>query len=238
MVLAIETSGAVGSVALTEGEVVLGSTSFDTRQEAVRRLAPAVAELLQGRGGTAALSGLAVSSGPGSFNGLRAGVALAKAMAHALGRPVVGVPTPQVWAAESLARYPGWAVAVVQPARRGYVFLTLCQSEVKAGDQIASVWGAEVVSIAELRGALEEAAPAGMAALALTGDWPDLDSWTADQQGLVCDRGRGLSPSAATVAALGRSRLWQVEDDSYYSLRPAYGSVSQAERNWGVNLGL
>ncbi len=242
MVLAIETSGAVGSVALCEGEVVLGSIRFDARQEAVRRLAPAVAELVEGRGGPEAISGLAVSmkvsSGPGSFNGLRAGVALAKAMAHALGRPVVGVPTPQVWATESLRRFPGRPVAVVQPARRGHVYLALGQSEVNAGDQIASMWGGEEVSVENLRGALAGAAPAGRAELVLTGDWPDLERWAVNQQGFVCDGGRGPSPSAVTVAAVGRSWLEQVGEDSYYNLRPAYGSVSQAERSWGVNLGL
>lgn len=238
MVLAIETSGGVGSVALCEGEEVLGRTSFDTRQEAVRRLAPAVAELLEGQGGPQRISGLAVSSGPGSFNGLRVGVALAKAMAHALGRPVVGVPTPQVWAAESWARFPGQPVAVLQPARRGYVYLSIYRSEVKDENQLGA-WGvAEVVAIEHLRGALEEATPAERGTVVLTGDWSDLESWAAGRQGLLCDGERGPSPSAVTVAALGRLQLGQVGEDSYYNLRPTYGSVSQAERNWGVNLGL
>jgi tRNA threonylcarbamoyladenosine biosynthesis protein TsaB len=239
MVLAIETSGTVGSVALGRGETILGSACFDTRQEAVRRLPPAVEELLEKNGGADALTGLAVSNGPGSFNGLRVGVALAKAMAHALRRPVVGIPTPQVWATETMARFPRRPVAVLQPSRRGHVYLTLCGPDSGQRDRAAILGGPEVVEIDNLTEALAPVVPGKQTApLVLTGDWLDLEAWAADRQGLICDTGRGLSPAAVTVAHLARWLLDRDVKDSYYILRPAYVSVSQAERNWGVNLGL
>ena len=235
MILALETSGAVGSVALLDGDAVLGERTFDTRQEAVCRLPGAVAELLAPHGGRPALSGLAVSRGPGSFNGLRVGVAMAKAMAHAWERPVVGLPTPEVWAAESAARFPGWAVAVLQPCRRDHVYLTMVvPAEGDEGGEARR--GSEIVAVDELQGALSASDTSGP--LVLTGDWPELAAWAATREGLALDAERSASPSAVTVARLARWQLGKAARDSYYTLRPDYVSPSQAERNRGVNLGL
>ena len=280
MIIALETSGAVGSVALWSGEAVLGSRSFDTQQEAVRRLPPAVRELLAvaGEAATAhrrdagatgsagatgtAVRGLAVSRGPGSFNGLRVGVALAKALAHAWRVPVAGIATPLVWAAETAARFPGRPVAVLQPSRREYVYLTIVESgkwNVERGEGEGEVecgtWnvergegmvvsgtkgppgvlrGPEIVAVESLGEVLAEAPDAPV----LTGDWADLEEWSAQQGGFLLDTAKGASPSAETVARLAGWALGQAAADSYYILRPEYVSPSQAERNWGVNLGL
>ena len=244
MILAIETSGAVGSVALCQGEVVLGLRCFDTRQEAVRRLPPAIRELLEAAGDPVP-EGLAVSSGPGSFNGLRVGLALAKAMAHAWQRPVVGVSTPQVWAAETAGRFPELPVAVLQPSRRGYVYLTVFgpgavetrrSPEVVEVDQLAEV----LTSPGAGRGsrATEDSSTRCGPVPVVTGDWQELAEWAAERAGVVVDPGRAESPSAVTLARLAGWRLGQTAVESYFILRPEYVSPSQAERNRGVNLGL
>jgi tRNA threonylcarbamoyladenosine biosynthesis protein TsaB len=234
MILALETSGTVGSVALCDGDTVLGVRSFDTRQEAVRRLPPAIRELLETHD-QAALEAIAVSRGPGSFNGLRVAIALAKAMAHALRRPVLGVPTPEAWAAESAARFPAQSVAVLQPSRREYVYLTVFP----AGGGGAVALEPVVTEVARLEEALLVPGTTPAAGVTvLTGDWPDLSAWAATRPGVVADGQRAVSPSAVTVARLARERWGEVAEDSYYSLRPEYVSPSQAERNWGVNLGL
>ena len=239
MILAFETSGTIGSVALCEGETVRGSRSFDTQQEAVRRLPLAVQELRRAAQGP--VQGLAVSRGPGSFNGLRVGIALAKAMAHAWRTPVAGIPTPVVWAAESAARFPGHAVAVLQPSRREHVYLTIVAGGkwrvAKEEERPEMLRGPEVVEIADLGSALAEAA-AGSGPLVLTGDWAELEGWAEGRMGILVDVERAVSPSAVTVARLAGSRLARCAEDSYYTLRPEYVSPSQAERNWGVNLGL
>ena len=225
MILALETSGARGSVALCDGATVLGLRCFDTRQEAVRRLPPVIGELLEAHG-RESLEAVAVSRGPGSWNGLRVGMALAKALAHALRLPVIGVPTPQAWAAETAARWPAHPVAVVQPSRRDYVYLTVFAP----GAVGAALLGPVVVEVA----GLEE----GLAGPVATGDWPDLSAWVATRRGVILDAERAVSPSAVTVARLAERELGQVTEDSYYTLRPEYVSPSQAERNRGVSLGL
>ncbi len=64
-------------------------------------LAPAVSDLLrQSKVETSDLSAVAVTIGPGSFTGLRVGVAMAKAMAYALRIPTIGVDTLEVLAVD------------------------------------------------------------------------------------------------------------------------------------------
>jgi tRNA threonylcarbamoyladenosine biosynthesis protein TsaB len=89
LLLGIDTAGPVVGVALLSGEVVEGSWSARVARGAEARLTPAIAELLQGRRPEA----VAVAVGPGTFTGLRVGVATALGLATALGVPVVPVPS-------------------------------------------------------------------------------------------------------------------------------------------------
>lgn len=233
MILGLETSGRVGSVALGDGQSVLGSLEFDTQQEAVRHLPGAIQELL--RATEEPVEGLAVSRGPGSFNGLRVGIALAKAMAHAWRVPVVGIPTPLAWAAESAARFPDEPVVVLQPSRREHLYLTLVGGS--GEDSLEVRRGPEVVKVEELSQVLQEIL-AGCRKAVVTGDWADLEAWAAGYSEVQLDPRRAVSPSAVTIMQLGGGRLTRLGVDSHFGLRPEYVSRSQAERNWGVNLGL
>ena len=68
-------------------------------------LAPMVEEVMRGLdGGFASLSRIAVATGPGSFTGIRVGLAMARAMAVALAIPVVGVSTLAAFAGRCSAR--------------------------------------------------------------------------------------------------------------------------------------
>lgn len=81
------------------------------------RIFPAIAELLATGGlAYADLDRLAVTTGPGSFTGLRIGLAAARGLALALGIPAVGVPSLQ---AISLRGAPHQPVIVQLDARRG-----------------------------------------------------------------------------------------------------------------------
>lgn len=92
-VLGIETTGTIGSVALREG-AVSAEESFERGLVHGKALVPAIDTLLARAGWEKASIGLiAVSQGPGSYTGVRVGVATAKSLAWALGCPIVGVPT-------------------------------------------------------------------------------------------------------------------------------------------------
>src|SRR5687767_60429 len=90
--LAIETSGLVGGVAILDGERVLGERIFDKGMIHGRELAPSIAQLSKETGvGLRELDLIAVDIGPGSYTGLRVGLAAAKGFCLALKKPILGV---------------------------------------------------------------------------------------------------------------------------------------------------
>jgi tRNA threonylcarbamoyladenosine biosynthesis protein TsaB len=97
-ILAFETSGLLGSVALletTEGKVVSAvERETPADQRTARSLLPTTHRLLSDHGWRPAdVELIAVTTGPGSFTGLRIGVVAAKTFAYAVGAKLVGVHT-------------------------------------------------------------------------------------------------------------------------------------------------
>jgi tRNA threonylcarbamoyladenosine biosynthesis protein TsaB len=98
--LGIDTASDVASVAVHDGGAVVAECSWFGRQRHTVELAPRVEWALATAGVAAAsLGGVAVALGPGSYTGLRIGLALAKGLAFGAGLPLVGVPTLDVLAA-------------------------------------------------------------------------------------------------------------------------------------------
>lgn len=124
MILGIDTSGATLGVALAHEGVVQVSLHVEKRNSHDALLVPVIARVLDTAGLTAAaLDGVAVSAGPGSFTGLRIGFAAAKGFALAHGTPLLTVPT-----FDAMAR----AAADLLPSERGAVLATL--SDARRGD--------------------------------------------------------------------------------------------------------
>lgn len=120
LVLAVETATATASVALWRGGELLGERGAPEGAPAAAVLLPALDALLgEAALGLDAVDAFAVSVGPGSFTGLRIGVATVKGLAFGTGRPAVAVPTLQALAAAAPA---GGPAAAVLDARRGEVY--------------------------------------------------------------------------------------------------------------------
>jgi len=102
-VLAIETSTSQLGVALVEEQRVLGSYELLAERAHAVELPQAVTRVLKAAGiALEQVDGLAIDIGPGSFTGLRIGVAFVKALAFQLKKLVVGVPSLDVMAANHL----------------------------------------------------------------------------------------------------------------------------------------
>jgi tRNA threonylcarbamoyladenosine biosynthesis protein TsaB len=100
MLVAIDTATGYASLALHDGFQVRGEHTWESpRRHTVELLPRLVATLDQLDVNAEHLSGIAVTRGPGSFTGLRVGLAVAKGLALARGLPLIGVPTLDVTAA-------------------------------------------------------------------------------------------------------------------------------------------
>ena len=104
MLLAVETSGAVGSVALFDQGVCRLSRSLQLGGRHGQTLLPEIDRLLKELGlAPAQITAVAVGLGPGSYTGLRIGVVCAKTLAFSLRCPLVGVETFRCIAVASVA---------------------------------------------------------------------------------------------------------------------------------------
>lgn len=119
--LAIETTGATGSVAALEDDQVLSQITLDPAERTARTLAPGMREVLQRASWRSRdVQLVAVSSGPGSFTGLRLGVTTAKCFAYAVRAEVLGVNTLEVIATQAPAA--SFPLEVAIDAQRGQLF--------------------------------------------------------------------------------------------------------------------
>ena len=119
--LAIESAGQEASAALLRGEELVAEIACPPGAGVAETLLPRVHELLSGAGlGLDAIAAYAVSVGPGSFTGLRIGIATVKGLAFGSACPVVPVPTLAALA-RSAGRTGATAVALLD-ARRGELF--------------------------------------------------------------------------------------------------------------------
>ena len=119
LILGLDTCLASCSVAVLDGERVLASAREVMARGHQERLAPMAREVMARAGpGFERLDRIAVTVGPGSFTGLRVGIAFAKGLALALDRPAVGIGMLEALAAEA----DGLVFAAVD-ARRGQLYL-------------------------------------------------------------------------------------------------------------------
>ena len=119
MLLAIDTSTRNIGIAVYDGIQVLCENTWTSRDYHTVELAPAIAQTLSRAGiGIQDLKLLAVASGPGTFTGLRIGMAVAKGIALARHIPIIGIPTLDI-VAESQPVSPGFTLAAILQAGRG-----------------------------------------------------------------------------------------------------------------------
>ncbi|RYZ08933.1 MAG: tRNA (adenosine(37)-N6)-threonylcarbamoyltransferase complex dimerization subunit type 1 TsaB [Myxococcales bacterium] len=156
-VLGIETSTSQAGVALLEGggKLVLERASARPKQSA-ERLLPLIAALLAEAGWPASsLDRIGVSIGPGSFTGLRVGIACAQGLSLGLGIPLVGVTSLRAMARAVPETLPGLRVPVLD-ARRAEVFAGAYEAGPRAAERLAPFAVAAELAAERLRAELPE----------------------------------------------------------------------------------
>lgn len=222
-VLAIETSGDVSRLAVVGSGGLLAELAFRHRMELSSRIALEVGEVLRlARLDVAGVEGVAVSTGPGSFTGLRIGVTFAKSFAFARGIPVAGVGTLGAIASEQPVPAPAVVCAVIS-ASATEVFSALYRWRAERPEP---EWEESLEPVSELATRLERfgldvvlAGNAGVhRALLSTALGPRL---------LLAPEGGG--PTAATIGRLGREIILAGQAPPVHALAPRYLRPSAAE---------
>ncbi len=127
-VLGIDTATMVCSVGLAANNRVLGEYSLNNKRTHSQKLLPLIDRLLKdSRIDLKELKAIAVAKGPGSFTGIRIGMATAKGLAQALGIPAIGIPTLDIIAAQFVYTAP--LVCPILDARRHEVYTAIYNNE-------------------------------------------------------------------------------------------------------------
>ena len=230
-VLAIETSGRRAAVALGRASDEAGPAVREVARSRRHNLElmPTVAALCQERGVTAAeLSAVVVSLGPGSFTGLRVGVAAAQMLGLTTSCELVGVPTIEALACNIPERLRAEPVAACLSSKRGWTYAAVYADG-------AVLRPAEGVAFDALLAEAGEGDEAGPRPTALLGERlrEQLEKHAAvDASSVECLEGEHAEVRAEHVFTLGLAKWQRGETEEPDRLRPIYGREPEAVRLW------
>lgn len=225
-ILAIESSAGPASCAVVEDGEILASAAVNTRLTHSQTLLPMVAAMLKNSGlSVGQMDVLAVAAGPGSFTGVRIGVAAVKGLAFAQDKPCAGVSTLAAMArcCEGLP-FEG-LICPVMDARCRQVYTA---SFLSKGGEVTRLTADEAISMEELKNRLLSAKKmvflvgdgARMCYNELNDTVPGL--WLAPAR-LRLQHAAGVAAEAARLAEAGELCTAQ-------TLLPVYLRLPQAER--------
>jgi tRNA threonylcarbamoyladenosine biosynthesis protein TsaB len=198
-VLAIDTALEACAAAVLDTEIgeITAHESLPMARGHAEALIPLIARVIEkAKLGFAALDRIAVTTGPGSFTGLRVGISAARGIALAAGKPAVGLSTLAAYAAPLIAADDTLPVVVAIDARHDHVYL-----------QVFGPGGRTIVTprLATLRDALRAASTGaprivGTAAAIIAAAWP-----SGERAPRLIDARR--APDIGWVARLGAAAV-------------------------------
>jgi tRNA threonylcarbamoyladenosine biosynthesis protein TsaB len=236
ILLALDTSSPAGSVAILRDSRLIGAISTWTGEAYSSRMFRHVEFLLRelsldlGR-----IEAFAVSNGPGSFTGLRVGLAAVKGWAEVYGRPIVAVSALEAIAAQS--RSVAATLVPVFDARRGEVYFEVYKRQGSLSDTHLTPRGEACVGTAdEFLTQVNAQAASGICTVvtptpeALAGALERAKESRGTDGEIAVERvGNVLAP---VIGELGWRRLMHGDVDSPLSLNANYVRRSDAELKW------
>ncbi len=223
-ILAFETSAKAVSVALLEGGKLIAESYQNTGLTHSQTLMVMAEDLLQQCNlQPGDIQAVAVANGPGSFTGVRIGVAAAKGFAWGAELPLVGVSTLEAMA-EHLAAFEGFLCPVMD-ARRSQVYNALFRAEKGV---LSRMTEDRAISLEEL--GRELAALSGPIFLVGDGSTLTYNTLSAQLPALVLPPEERMHQRAVGVAKVAARLLEAGGDFPGGELTPNYLRLSQAER--------
>lgn len=227
IVLAMDTSSVNATVAVCNENKILGEYTISSERAHSQMIMPMLESMLSSLSMTVKdVDVFAVCLGPGSFTGVRIGMAAMKTLAQTLSKPIVGIS-----ATESVAASFPFSDKYICPifdARRNDVYNAIYLNGMKiTGDRIIDFDDL----IRELNG--KKVIFTGDATLKYRQIIEDMDNpdWQIAPMNLSMQR-------ASSIASLALERAKENKYDNLYELSPIYIRLSQAEREYNLAHGI
>ncbi len=230
-ILAVDTSSIVATAAIIDDHKLICEYILNNKKTHSQKIMPIINEILQSSElGINDIDLFAAANGPGSFTGLRIGVATIKGLAHATQKPVVGVST-----LEGLAYnipFSPHALYPIMDARREQVYNAVYKWE---SGNLVSIEGPRAISIDALIEEIREKNE--MVVFNGDGVNPFMDILKSKLRDLCMFAPLSYRMQrASSIAELALIKAQHGETESYETFAPFYLRKSQAEREYEKNL--
>lgn len=225
LLLAIESSGLVASIALMSDDKLIGEYTTNFKKTHSQTLLPMMNEVVQMTGvDLSTVDAIVISGGPGSFTGLRIGAATAKGLGLALDKPLVNVPTVDALAYNLYGI--DQMICPIMDARRKQVYTGLYTFE---GDDFKVICPQKAVGIDEI---VEEINAMGKAVIFLGDGVPVHKDFISEHINVPCSFAPAhlSAQRAGALAALGKRYYEEGRLETADEHVPEYLRLSQAER--------
>lgn len=226
-ILAIDTSSSVAAVAVSRDGVLLGEYTLNNGLTHSQRLLPMVDELLKSLGLTIKdIDVFACSTGPGSFTGLRIGIASVKGFAFAQNKPCVSVSGLEAMAYNHI--HTDYVICPLMDARAGQVYNGVYK---RIRGKLKAITPPRAV---EIETVVRELSEMGKTVLFLgDGVKPNLEIIKTLGSKAVIGEFNNNMQRAATIALIAEEKVKNGETVSGQELEAEYLRKSQAEREAG-----
>jgi len=225
-VIGLDSATQVASVAVVEDDKLLAELTFNLKKNHSERLMPMLAFMLEEIDMTLDdITGFAVAVGPGSFTGLRIGLATIKGLAYVKDKPVLAVPTLDGLAA-NLEGCQG-IICPILNARKNEVYTALYRWEGNRHRRLTKYMAIGLAALAKIiakEGEMVTFLGDGVPVYRETLEDLIPQACFATSSNSIC---RG-----AHIARLGLDKLKQGQVSDYFSLEPIYIRESEAEVKW------
>lgn len=231
LILGISSSTQQVGCAIGGHEGVLASVQSARGKRHAETLVPAIDMLRkQAQVDLSELGCVAVDLGPGLFTGLRVGIATAKALAHALRLPMIGVPSLDLVAFP--VRWSQRLIVAAIDARRGELFVATYRQVPGGIQRLGEYRVSSPKDLAtDLMATRDDVLLVGDGALRYGDEFRDLAGVELADQGLAY-------PGAASLVQLAHAQALREEFVNSWDLQPLYLRAPDAAINWATRDGV
>lgn len=227
IILSIDSSTPVAGIAVADGERLLGEVMLNTKNTHSEKLMPLIKQLLGELKMTMQdVDVVAAMQGPGSFTGLRIGMATAKGLVQGAGKKLIAVPTLDCLA-YNLVHYPG-VICPVMNAQKKQVYTALYRSDENGMTRLSDYQAIPAEQLTQELAQLGED-------IWFVGDGAAVFADVFERDlGKCCHLADGhqILPRAGTLAMLAAKRAQAGQFDDLFQTELIYIRKSEAEVQW------